>query len=246
MWSRRFDAREAARRAAAATERAVGGKLLGAVLYGSAVTGEFHPAHSDVNAAFVLSVLGADELEALQSARRAWTRARVIRPLLLSERTLSRSLDTFPLEYLLIRERHELIQGRDLFAGLPIGREVLRLQVERVLRAQELGLTLAYVALAGTRAGARHWASRTGAAMAASAAGLLWLAEGRVPDSRRAVAERSGALFGLDAEAFARLLLLRTEPRRPVETRALLDSALGVLHRLLEKAEGPDPVRPGP
>ena len=196
-----------------------------------------------MNVAFVFSALGAEELEALRVARRAWSRARVIRPLLLAEETIPRSLDTFPLEYLLIREQHEAIGGRDFFDGLPIARQELRLQVERVLRAQELGLSLAYVALAGTRAGARHWAARTGTAMAASAAGLLWLAEGRVPATRREVAERSGAAFGFDGEAFARLLLLRTEPRRPVEARALLDSALAVLHRLLEQAEGDESPR---
>jgi hypothetical protein len=79
--------------------------------------------------------------------------------------------------------------------------------------------------------------------MAASASGLLWLREGAIPASRRALAERSGAAFGVNAEGFARLLLLRTEPRRPVEARALLDSALDVLHRLLETAEGMDPPR---
>lgn len=246
MWSRTFDPREAARHAAEAAERALGAKLLGSTLYGSATTGEFHPAHSDVNMAFVLSALGAAELEALRGARRAWTRSRVLRPLLLAESTIERSLDTFPLEYLLIREQHEPLGGRDFFAGLTIGRGALRLQVERVLRAQELGLTLAYVALAGTRAGARHWAARAAAAIAASASGLLWLKEGSLPASRRALAERSGIAFGLDADAFARLLLLRTERHDAVEAPALLDSALNVLHRLLETAEGLDAPRPGP
>lgn len=243
MWSRKFDPRDAARRAVAAAERAVGAKLLGATLYGSVVTGEFHPTHSDVNVAFVLSALSADELDAFRGARHAWTRARVLRPLFLTERKISRSLDTFPLEYLLIREQHEPLHGRDFFAGLAIERKELRLQVERVIRAQELGLSLAYLALADTKAGARHWAARAGAAIAACAAGLVWLHDGTLPASRRALAERCAAAFGLNEEAFARLLLLRFEPRPPVEARALLDSALDILQRLLETAEGLDAPR---
>ncbi|HEY7727511.1 MAG TPA: hypothetical protein VID50_03580 [Candidatus Eisenbacteria bacterium] len=243
MWSRTFDPREAARRAVAAAERTAGARLLGACLYGSAVTSEFHPAHSDVNVAFVFSALGPEELESLRAACAAWRRARVLHPLLLAEPTIARSLDTFPLEYLLIRERHEPLHGRDYFDGLPIGREELRLQVERVLRAQELGLSHSYVLLAGSRAGARHWAARAGSAMAASAAGLLWLREGALPASRRALAERCGAVFGADAAAFARLLLLRTEPGRDTEARVLLASALDILHCLLEAAEGLDARR---
>jgi predicted nucleotidyltransferase len=243
MWSRSFDPRAAARRGVAAAERVLGGKLLGATLYGSVATGEFHASVSDVNVAFVLSSLGAEELEALRGVRGTWTRDRILRPLLLSERSLSRSLDTFPLEYLLIRERHEPLAGRDYFADLAVERGNLRLQVERVLRAQELGLSLAYLALADTRAGARHWAERAGAAMAASAAGLLWLKEGAVPATRRALAERCGEAFGVDRRTFTGILLLRSEPRHPVEPRTLLESTLHVLNRLLETADGLDAPR---
>jgi predicted nucleotidyltransferase len=243
MWFRKFEPREAARRAVAEAERAVGAKLLGATLYGSVVTGDFHAERSDVNVAFVLSDLGAGELEAIRAARRAWTRARVLRPLFLTGRKISRSLDTFPLEYLLIREQHEPLHGRDFFSDLAIERTELRLQVERVIRSQELGLCLAYLALADTRAGIAHWADRAGAAMAACASGLLWLHEGAVPASRRAVADRCADAFGIDRAAFARFLLLRAEPHPPLEARALLDAALTVLRSLLETAEGLDAPR---
>ena len=240
MWARRFDSRGAAVKAVAAAERAVGSRLLGATLYGSAVTGEFHPAHSDVNVAFVFSDLGAPELEALRGARTAWMRCRVVRPLLLSRDGLRRSLDTFPLEYLLVRERHETIAGQDFFAGLAIDRAALRLEIERVLRAQELGLGLSYVALTHTRAGARHWAARASTSIAASAAGLLWLEEGALPAGRRELADRCGSVLGVDAAAFQQLLALRFEPHRPVEAATLLESALRILNRLLETAEGLD------
>jgi predicted nucleotidyltransferase len=243
MWFRRFEPRLAARLAAEAAERATGPRLLGAALYGSAVAGGFHPAHSDVNVAFVFSALGAEELEALRRIAPVWDRCRVVRPLLLSRDALLRSRDTFPLEYLLIRERHEALRGEDLFAGIAIERAALRLQVERTLRAQELGLGLSYVALAGTRSGARHWAVRAGSAIAASAEGLLWLREGSLAATRRELAARCGAAFGVDAAAFELLLTLRERPREGVEARTLLDAALGVITRLLESAEGLDAPR---
>jgi len=245
MWPRPFDARQAALRAVDAARRAVGEKLRGATLYGSAVTGEFHSAHSDVNVVFVFSALGAPELAALGKVHPAWTRCRVVRPLLLSEQTLHSSLDTFPLEYLLIREWREALHGQDFFAHLNLDRGALRLEVERVLRAQELGLGLSYVALAGTRGGARRWAAQASNAIAASASGLVFLAGEPVPARRRELAARCAARFGVDGAAFTRLLSLREKnAKERVDAVTLLDSALKILNRLLEAAERIDDPPP--
>lgn len=237
MWPKAFDPRQAARKAVAAARRAAGEKLRGATLYGSAVSGEFHPVHSDVNVAFVFSELSVPELSALSGAHGAWTRCRVVRPLLLSEDTLRRSLDTFPLEYLLIREHRETIFGEDFFGALPLDASALRLEVERVLRAQELGLGLSYVALAGTRGGARRWAVHASTAIAASASGLLYLSGEPIPGRRGELARRCAARFGVEEAPFARLLTLREAKPGHADPLELLDSAQRILRQLLESAE---------
>lgn len=237
MWPKAFDPRVAARRAVEAARREAGANLLGATLYGSAASGEFHPAHSDVNIAFVFRALGTAELSALRRAYADWHRCRVIRPLLLSEGTLRQSLDAYPLEYLLIREGRETLEGTDFFGPLDLDKDALRLEVERVLRAQELGLGLSYVALAGTRGGARLWAVQASNAVAASASGLVHLYGEPVPRTRREVADRCAALFHVDGAAFTRLLTIRERKGERVEAVELLDSALNILNRLLESAE---------
>lgn len=239
VWSKDFDPRKAAERAVEAAQQVTGSKLRGATLYGSAAgkDGEFHPVHSDVNIAFVFSALGAAELHALHGAARTWRRCRVVRPLLLSEEMLRSSLDAYPLEYLLIRERRETLAGEDFFGPLVLEHAALRLEVERVLRAQELGLGLSYVALAGTRGGARVWAAQASNAIAASASGLVHLAGEPVPRTKAALAERCAALFHVDGSAFARLLMIRDRDRERVEARELLDSALNILDKLLDSAE---------
>jgi predicted nucleotidyltransferase len=237
MWFEPFDPRRAALRAVEAARREVGDRLRGATLFGSAATGEFHPAHSDVNVAFVFSALGTTELQALGRAYPVFRRCRVARPLLLSEDTLRRSLDAYPLEYLLIRERSETLHGADYFGPLELDREALRLEVERVLRAQELGLGLSYVALAGTRGGARQWAIQASNAIAASASGLLYLAGELLPREKGDLAARCAVLFGVDRAAFVRLLTIRERKGERVEAITLLDSALKILNQLLESAE---------
>jgi hypothetical protein len=237
MWRRSFDGRAAAGRAVSAALRAVGDRLIGATLYGSATGVEFLPAHSDVNMAFVFSALGPEELDALRPAHRIWQRNRVVRPLLLSREGLSRSLDAFPLEYLLIRERHETVHGQDCFAHIEIDRTALRQEIERMLRSQELGLAWTYVALAGTPSGARHWAGRAGTAIAASASGLLHLAGEPIPATRRELTARCAALFGIDAEALRGLLERGPDARSRIEATRLLASAQTILTRLTEAAD---------
>jgi predicted nucleotidyltransferase len=235
---RRFDPDAAARRAVSAAVEVVGDRLVGASLYGSAASGEFLPALSDVNVAFVFSAMGARELEALRKIHRRWERGRVTRPLLLTREGLRRSLDVYPLEFLLIRESRVTLHGEDCFAGIEIERGALRAAVERVLRGQELALAWTYVALTSTPSGARHWAARAGTAMAASASGLLYLAGQAIPATRRAVAEATAARFGIDSPTLVRLLERPSPSHEPVEAGKLLETAQSVLARLIEAAEG--------
>lgn len=240
MTKKAFDPAEAARGAVDAARAAVGERLVAATLYGSAAGGEFHPEHSDVNVGFVFTVLGSDELTALRGAHEAWAARRVVRPLLLARKSLDQSHDTFPLEYLLIRERHRALYGPDLFASIPIERAALRAQVERVLRAQELGLAVSYVAMAGTPEGARRWASQASSAIAASASGLLHLNGEPIPATRAELAVRCAARFGVEQETLA-ALLRRDGPVIPANR--LLDSAQALLTRLLDEVERLDAVR---
>ncbi len=237
VWPDRFDPKRAARRAVDAARAAVGEKLSGATLYGSVATGEFHPRHSDVNVAFVFSKLGTRELVALHGVHREWQRARVVQPLLISEDALRRSQDSYPLEYLLIREHRETLLGTDYFGPLQLDGPALRLEVERVLRAQELGLALSFVALARTPGGVRAWAMQASNALAASASGLLHLGGERVPGARRDIVERCTARFGVDGPSFTRLLTIRDRNRERVDSTVLLDSALTVLRHLLQSVE---------
>ncbi|HET9251547.1 MAG TPA: hypothetical protein VFP58_05460 [Candidatus Eisenbacteria bacterium] len=237
IWSKSFDPKGAALAATETARKAAGTSLLGATLYGSAARGDFDPAHSDVNVAFVFESLGPAELERLRPVHDSWTRLRVSRPLLVSRETLGRSLDAFPLEYLLIREFHTPLHGEDFFRDLTIERGALRQEVERTLRAQEMGLAWTYIALASTPSGARHWAARSGTAIGASASGLLHLAGQPVPATRRELADRCRERFGIDEEGARILSERRAGSAGHLEASRLLASAQRLLTKLTEAAD---------
>jgi hypothetical protein len=122
---------------------------------------------------------------------------------------------------------------------MAVERGALRLQVERTLRTQSLALAWSYLDSAGTPSGARHWALRAGTAIAASASGLLHLNGGEIPASRRDLAGKTSAAFGVSEEALLRVLLPPGE-RPAIETTALFGSARDVVYRLLDAAERMD------
>jgi len=161
----------------------------------------------------------------------------VTRPLLLSRDALSRSADTFPLEYLLIQAHHETLHGEDLFAAIPIDPRTLRTAVERVLRTQELGLNTSYLALADSPGGARHWARRASTAIGASASGLLYLMGEPIPVKRSELAARCGARLGMEASLLTLLLAHGTGKRVPIEASKLLELAQAFLTRLIDATE---------
>src|SRR5262245_14211662 len=223
-----FDPKGAAREVVEAARSAVGDRLVGATLYGSAAMGTFDPARSDLNVALLFLSLDGALLDALRPAHRVWRRKRLVRPLLLTHEILETSRDTFPLEYLLIRAHHEALLGADPFDDIEIQPKALRLQVERTLRTQGMALAWSYLDAVATPSGARHWATRAGTAIAASASGLLHLAGESIPAGRAALSSKAAARFGIAEETLRRVLLPPSD-RPAVETGALMASAREVV-----------------
>jgi hypothetical protein len=72
--------------------------------------------------------------------QRAWLKKRCARPLFMDRNYIEHALDSFPIEFLTLKEHHALLCGRDVLEDLPIDKKDLRLQVERELRGKWLHL----------------------------------------------------------------------------------------------------------
>jgi predicted nucleotidyltransferase len=122
-----------------------GMNLVSVVLYGSSVTGEYHPKRSDLN---ILIVLGDASLSELRKARdvfHAWHKKHKVVPLVMDEAYIKTSLDTFPIEFLNMRAQYRVLYGRDVLAGLRFDKKWVRLQAERELKGKLLRLQQVYL-----------------------------------------------------------------------------------------------------
>ena len=125
---------------------AAGSNLKSVVLYGSAVTGEFHPKHSDLNVLCVLGKLGAHELAQLSATSRWWQGQGHPAPLAFTLEELQRAADVFAIELLDIKTSNRVLFGEDVFASMEVPMRLHHLQVERELRTSLVRLRQRYLA----------------------------------------------------------------------------------------------------
>src|SRR5271154_881939 len=100
--------------------QAAGENLQSVILYGSAVSGEFHDEFSNVNLLCVVREASYATLRAVAPAVEWWTGQKHHVPLLLTGEELERSADVFSIELLDMQQRHRILFGADVLAGLTI------------------------------------------------------------------------------------------------------------------------------
>ncbi len=110
---------------------AYGGALRAIVLYGSTVAGEHIPKRSDSNVLVVVDELPLETLRAAAAVTKAWISGGNPPPMIFTEREWRSSADIFPMEYSDILERNRVLFGDDVFAGISVSPEHLRLQIEQ-------------------------------------------------------------------------------------------------------------------
>src|SRR5208283_3432997 len=108
------------------------------VLFGSAVSGDFHPGLSDLNLLCVLRDSSFAALQALAPVARWWEGQKQPPPLLMTRHELERSTDIFTIELLDMQQHHRVLLGEDVLQGLHIPLHLHRVQVEYEFREKLL------------------------------------------------------------------------------------------------------------
>lgn len=122
----------------------LGQNLQSVFLYGSAVSGEYTKRHSDVNILIILNRLDMPALKIIAGIKKK-AAFRDIAPLVFAEDYLNSSLDTFPIEFLDIKENYSHLYGEDCLKGLKIDLRNLRHQCEWELKSKIIQLQKFYI-----------------------------------------------------------------------------------------------------
>ena len=193
---------------------ALGSDFVAAYLTGSVLTQGFHPDHSRVNVLLVSRHLGDETLDSLAQALPQTKRPPHFAPLFMTQHQIESSLDSFPIEWVEIQERHLLIEGQDVLGNLEVPRTYLRLQCEHELRAKLILLRQSYVL------GSAH-PDRLEPVLHQSASGfatlfrtLLRLSGESPPADPSRVVERVADLYQLQAEGLLGAYRVRAARRR--------------------------------
>jgi hypothetical protein len=113
---------------------AAGPNLESVILFGSAVSGDFHPGLSNLNLFCVLRDCSFAALQALAPVTKWWDQQKQPPPLCMTCKELGRSTDVFTIELLDMQQHHRVLFGEDVVQGLRISMHVHRVQVEYELR----------------------------------------------------------------------------------------------------------------
>ena len=118
----------------------LGQDLVSAVLYGSAADGENHTDRSDHNVMIVAKKISLDAISSLEKTLDWGRRQGKINPVFWTEEELKRSADVFPVEFLEMQARHQVLYGADLLQGIKLDTANLRHQIEFEMRGKVLRL----------------------------------------------------------------------------------------------------------
>jgi hypothetical protein len=113
---------------------AAGPNVESIILFGSAVSGDFHPGLSNLNLLCVLRDSSFAALQALAPVAKWWDRQKQPPPLCMTRRELERSTDVFTIELLDMQQHHRVLFGENVVQGLRVSMHVHRVQVEYELR----------------------------------------------------------------------------------------------------------------
>lgn len=179
-----------------------GKELVSLVLYGSAAGGSYIRGKSDINLLVVLTPAGMDKFMDVLDTVKSWRKRRVAVPLFMTKNFIESSLDSYPIEFLGMKNNHILIYGENVLGGLDFDPAHLRLQIERELRGKLVLLREGYLEAEGKPKQLRALISKSLTAFIAVFNALLHFKQGKAPQTRRDTIKEVGKLFTIDAAVF--------------------------------------------
>lgn len=188
-----------------------GEDLIAIILYGSAARGEYIYKKSDINFLIVLSEQAIKSLRSALPLISKWKKKNVSTPLMLTPGYIQAALDSFPIEFLTMKQHYRIVYGEDVLAKIEIHPEHLRLQCEREMRGKLLSLREGFLNTNGKSEIIKRLIRLSLPAFSSIFSALLHLKEAEIPDLKRNIFMRTADIFNLDREVFKKILELQNK-----------------------------------
>jgi hypothetical protein len=198
---------------------AAGANIESIILFGSAVSGDFHPGHSNLNLMCVLRDCSFPELQAIAPVAKWWDRQKQPPPLCMTRKEMERSTDVFTIELLDMQQHHRVLFGEDVIQGLRISMQVHRVQVEYEMREKVVLLRQQVLLASGNDS--RLWELML---RSVPSFGTLFrhalIALGGAPSGKREALQALSTKMGFDLSPVHQLLDIREHKADPKKTDA--------------------------
>lgn len=179
-----------------------GKDLITLALYGSAAGGSYVKGKSDINLLVVLTPEGINRLEDGFALVKNWRKRNVAVPLVMTKSFIETSLDSYPIEFLNMKNNSILIYGENVLESIVFKPEDLRLQIERELKSKILLLREGYLESAGAARQLRQLISKSLTAFVSIFNAMLYLKHANAPRDKSVTIKEMNKIFKIDAAVF--------------------------------------------
>jgi predicted nucleotidyltransferase len=180
--------------------------VISVFVYGSAACGDYVKGSSDINSAIVLKSLGFGDLrKSLDIVNRAILH-KINAPLFLTREYIMSSLDTFPIEFIEMKENHVLVYGEDVLQDINIDPVNIRFICEQQIKGKLVRIRQAYLEIGLRKKGIESLIKESFGSLFPVLRGMLRL-KGITPFSdKKENIQALGQAFGIDTDIFLAIL----------------------------------------
>jgi len=201
---------------------------------GSYLNDDFLDNASDLNSVVIFNKLRFSFVQSLSTLGKKYRKKRIAAPWLMDPEYISRSLDSFPLEFLNFKLLHRTEYGEDIFATLVIDKKYLRLQIEREIKSKLIWLRQGYLSAMGQPPLLADYLKSLAKALVPVLRGICYIYSDDVPvESAEKLFDAMESLLKRKSEPLYKAWLLRNTTRKP--SKAEIDSLYESLYEWLSR-----------
>ncbi len=183
--------------------------IISLYIIGSAVTRDFHTVHSDINTLIVVKDVQIPFIDFLATLGKRYGKRKLRAPLIMTCNYINRSLEVFPLEFLEMKQIHQLVYGENVLKDIKIEKADVRIQCERELKGKIQHLCQGYIKSMGNRTLLTNLLINSISGYFPIYRGILFLYDQKIPRERLDVIYAMQECCHVDLNIFEKLLELR-------------------------------------